>query len=696
MHREIKFVNQVCEGNLDLRMGDDTTMEDAAPLRLSVLSLTHNARNEHGLRHQDYQRYRKYCTRKVEKVRKIVGLHQRPVKGKKLEKKPITSSVVKSARHLEILLFNAERYWSYAMELKRESASEPRKRHHLIRKLKRAAQAASQLEQLCQEVGAEDRTTFDARAYAAVMEGYVHLEKQEWGPAMDRFAAARTIYDKMATAGTLSTREMLLCQSAMDAIDPNIHFCAYNLRLRAGPAGKQAQQDIAALIQVRSQASGSDASGLEILASQVEEVLSKTRREKAQNVHELAWRKQSVETRNSKLIEALIAADDAVSVYDGVVKSLGPISAEDRSLNSESLSKRLDGLEKIIGAYWDATKLAESDLREDAVDCHFPNQVNYVSFLRLRFTIERIVLIMDATCCKLANPRANDLVVIGGDRKPPNPEDLVRQSDAVIQTLSEMADLPTIQQDPTIRELIRWNRASHIAELLTSSSRYYEANAMFERAMEHLTMARAELPRISNLISRSGVKEDEEELSALEALQKNEEKRALAGSLSCYSKGFLFNLRKNNVNVIRSKLEAITLKEENTSVKVHLFVLISLFVLIIRFFYFNAVVQGKTSKPEPISSRLDEFPEEFEISAPNLVSLPPLLEPVACKPVFFDIAFNKLDYPVTNLTRRISGRSRLTAEQRQAAEAAPAKEEDSAPTTSTGLTGFLSGIWGRR
>lgn len=44
----------------------------------------------------------------------------------------------------------SERAWGYAMQLRQESNTEPRKRFHLVSKLRKAVHYAEQLESLCQ------------------------------------------------------------------------------------------------------------------------------------------------------------------------------------------------------------------------------------------------------------------------------------------------------------------------------------------------------------------------------------------------------------------------------------------------------------------------------------------------------------------------------------------------------------------
>ena len=46
----------------------------------------------------------------------------------------------------------------------------------------------------------------------------------------------------------------------------------------------------------------------------------------------------------------------------------------------------------------------------------------------------------------------------------------------------------------------------------------------------------------------------------------------------------------------------------------------------------------------PLAERLDQYPTE-EVDLTNLVNFPPKLRPIPIKPLFFDLAWNYIDYP---------------------------------------------------
>lgn len=98
-------------------------------------------------------------------------------------------------RYLHLLLFQAERAWGYAMEIKGLSVAldDPRKQIHYKGRLRKAAKFAEQLESICSATtGKVDvRTALDAQAYSALMSGYVLFEAQQWQGALEKFSAAR-------------------------------------------------------------------------------------------------------------------------------------------------------------------------------------------------------------------------------------------------------------------------------------------------------------------------------------------------------------------------------------------------------------------------------------------------------------------------------------------------------------------------
>lgn len=114
--------------------------------KYTVLKIIKEAQQQHGLRHGDYQRYRGYCSRRLRRLRKVLKVPQGD--RRHFKRKDIVPAMVSEDKFLQVPLVMAERAWSYAMQLRQESNTEPRKKFHLISRLKKAAAYSLQLQDL--------------------------------------------------------------------------------------------------------------------------------------------------------------------------------------------------------------------------------------------------------------------------------------------------------------------------------------------------------------------------------------------------------------------------------------------------------------------------------------------------------------------------------------------------------------------
>ncbi|TPX44642.1 hypothetical protein SeMB42_g04256 [Synchytrium endobioticum] len=612
---------------------DASKTEPRAPLSIDVLAVTRNAQDTHGLRHQDYLRYRHYCARKIHRVRRVVG----NIQGKKKYEKRDIPAETATLGHLEILLFQAERAWAYAMQLKGELAQEPRRKHRARARLRKDA-----------------RTMLDVQAYATLMKGYVLFEEQRWQEALDKFAAARTIYEKLATVGTAG--QEALGQAAVDAIDPSIRFCAYNLKIKGG-----ASADVAALIEIRNKSAGG-AAGLDLLTQRIEETLAQTRHEKAASVSSIVWRGKTVPSKNQQLIESILAAQESLQQLDDAIKA-DPMPVK----NAEALEERLKSFDAVIGALWDSSRIAEQDVKDDAVavakvktsksDANTFNlqyASSYVAYLRLSKTVERNILLIEATKHKVASHSSGHSSKMPDQLKSARPEDVPKLFNAIINTLKETAALPGIETDMALQRLLSAKislyhayKVYHIGLLLYSSRRRAEAFAMMDKASEYLVSARAEIDSAKKSTKKSIdlSPEDSEGLSAL---------MAEISSLDSSVRGVKIRERASAVMELSSSSTTDTLTGDD---------------------------EGRVKRP-PLINSLDTFLPSFNPVDPKLVDFPPTFQAIPCKPLFFDVAYNSVEYPITNIARRAKGLPRLT----------PGEKDIEKPAK--GVFGVLSNLWG--
>ncbi|TWW59798.1 Signal recognition particle subunit SRP68 [Takifugu flavidus] len=168
---------------------------------------------------------RGYCSRRLRRLRKTLGFkmgNRHKFIGKK-----ITAEMLSDSRYLLMVLMEAERAWSYAMQLKQEANTEPRKRFHLLSRLRKAAKHSEKLEKLCESPRVDAKTKLEAQAYTAYLTGMVEFELQEWKRAMEAFNKCKTIYEKLASAFTEEVA--VLYRQRVEEISPNIRYCAYNI-----------------------------------------------------------------------------------------------------------------------------------------------------------------------------------------------------------------------------------------------------------------------------------------------------------------------------------------------------------------------------------------------------------------------------------------------------------------------------------
>jgi signal recognition particle subunit SRP68 len=112
---------------------------------MGLLATVRSARSSYGIRHQDYERYRQYCSRKLARAR--------------------STKQNKDPRILEIFLFEAERAWAYAMQLRKEP--NPRAQFHLIKRLRKAVKSSRLLQSQAQELQLDFKEQLEISVFCA-------------------------------------------------------------------------------------------------------------------------------------------------------------------------------------------------------------------------------------------------------------------------------------------------------------------------------------------------------------------------------------------------------------------------------------------------------------------------------------------------------------------------------------------------
>uniref|UniRef100_A0A914Z423 Signal recognition particle subunit SRP68 n=1 Tax=Panagrolaimus superbus TaxID=310955 RepID=A0A914Z423_9BILA len=103
-------------------------------------------------------------------------------------------------RFFEILIFEVERAWAYAMQLKYECNDDElsRKKFHKMNKLRRALEHALHLEQIAKTHPRVDSTTkLEVQAYCAYIGATLGVESKQWKSAEELYKKGIAIYEKL-------------------------------------------------------------------------------------------------------------------------------------------------------------------------------------------------------------------------------------------------------------------------------------------------------------------------------------------------------------------------------------------------------------------------------------------------------------------------------------------------------------------
>lgn len=302
-------------------------------------------------------------------------------------------------------------------------------------------------------------------------------------------------------------------------------------------------------------------------------------------MHEVEWRGRRVTVRPEKVRLFLIALQDL-----------------DKSVASApAVQNKIDILENILMDCKDAISALKDEIKNDPKSktpaeskqmSSISYLLSYLMYLRLVRTVERNNLLVQ----QAEEARKNNQPI---DGKKVRPQDLTRLYEIILQNYTELQQLPGFEADVAYQKEIdielkayRAFRCYYIAQVLTGLRRFREALAMLERCSTYTG---------ESLASKL---KDEQLMNKLKTLQQDIE--------SCK-----FEVHADSV------LEDDD--DEDTKYS-----------------------SGKSYKDKkPLVDRLDDYREDSHVLTknPNIFKMPPPMEAVPCKPLFFDLACNFVEFP---------------------------------------------------
>ncbi|XP_023119487.1 signal recognition particle subunit SRP68 [Amphiprion ocellaris] len=464
------------EGKVSLTDENKENLPDGG-LGLEILQIIKESQQQHGLRHGDYQRYRGYCSRRLRRLRKTLGFkmgNRHKFVGKK-----VTVEMLSDNRYLLLVLMEAERAWSYAMQLKQEANTEPRKRFHLLARLRKAAKHSEKLEKLCESPRVDAKTKLEAQAYTAYLTGMVDFELQEWKLAMEAFNKCKTIYEKLASAFTEELA--VLYRQRVDEISPNIRYCAYNIG---------DQNAINDLMQMRLTGGGGG-----MMAEKLEALITQARTKQAATMSEVEWRGRSVPVKIDKArIFLLGLADNEAAIAQTA-------NEETKEHLYETL---LAECRDTIQAVREELK-SEAKQRERSSDSDSGKVSNlqflhsYLTYIKLCTLVKRNESMAHTLQAKLKEPETDET------KRGPRPQDLIRLYDIILQSLAELSTLQGLEDDHTFQKEVSLKtlvykayRCFFIAQSYVLVKKWSEALVLYERVLKYAKEVQSKAKSFNN------------------------------------------------------------------------------------------------------------------------------------------------------------------------------------------------------
>ncbi|XP_026159860.1 signal recognition particle subunit SRP68 [Mastacembelus armatus] len=446
-------------------------------LGLEILQIIKESQQQHGLRHGDYQRYRGYCSRRLRRLRKTLGFkmgNRHKYIGKK-----VTVEILSDNRYLLLVLMEAERAWSYAMQLKQEANTEPRKRFHLLARLRKAAKHSEKLEKLCESPRVDAKTKLEAQAYTAYLSGMVEFELQEWKRAMEAFNKCKTIYEKLASAFTEELA--VLYRQRVDEISPNIRYCAYNIG---------DQNAINDLMQMRLTGGGGG-----MMAEKLEALITQARTKQAATMSEVEWRGRTVPVKIDKARVFLLGlADNEAAIAQAA-------NEETKEHLYETL---LAECRDTIQAVREELK-SEAKQRERSSDTDSGKVSNlqflhsYLTYIKLCTLVKRNESMAQTLHAKLKETQSDE------NKRGPRPQDLIRLYDIILQSLAELSTLQGLEDDHTFQKEVSLKmlvykayRCFFIAQSYVLVKKWSEALVLYERVLKYAKEVQSKAKSLNN------------------------------------------------------------------------------------------------------------------------------------------------------------------------------------------------------
>ncbi|TVY53250.1 Signal recognition particle subunit SRP68 [Lachnellula cervina] len=558
----------------------------------------------------DYATYRSQLSSRIHNLRKRLGIATKP-RAKYTAKAPVTlEDIGRNHDYVHLILLTSERAWANAMSMREIHSTEKKgitgsTRSHIISRLHKATIYANGLFKLLSDqagTGAKNEDVLEARAYAASLTGAREFEKQGWEGCVKSYSEARIIYSALATA----TKSEIFKDLLSDPVDVSIRYGAYQMRMPrtvAVPAIAQKffpREDTKLVSQV-------EKLDPDVLNDQPTKTREAT--ENATVPKTITWRSRTVDLEDAAIATALASVNSAAQKLSETLASAKVTQAKDRAAAYDDI---LISSQDAV----DATKHAIDELIAEGVG-QGDRRIQSLQITRTAVSYDMVswrigrnrvmvgerdgATVVESAPNKSKKKNQKPIKDEGTGRKLAHFREKAVLYDAILQSLDSIKELPGVAAD-----------SAFLGEL-ESKYGYFSALKCLNIARSHSLLSN---PKNSlALLARASAKSNaanSQLSSSLDTSGSSPPNIAISASEA----EFLRNLLDGEVQRYRALVELSNL--ENT--------------------------QKTSESTQPLVERLNDYPTAG-VTLSNLVTYPPKLEPVPVKPLFFDAAWNYIEYP---------------------------------------------------
>jgi signal recognition particle subunit SRP68 len=621
---------------------------------------------DRGLLNGDYDAYHAQAGRRIHTLRKRLGIAT-PRNRKYTPKATVTGEqLAQNVEWARLLLASSERAWASAMAMKSAQSQENTQKpmagstkRQIVSRLRRAISYAENLVASLSDVNTKTSKAdvLEAKAYLFMLQGSLDFEKSRWQSCLSNYAVPRVTYASLGKAAKTDVYKDLLST----VVDPSLRYSAHHLKLpRTKPVDEIAVENFP-----------SDESAAKRSLTEIDPDAFKTTKEMVASdsgsgdvLTHITWRKRKVKLEDAAISQALSRAQQGETRLETKLSAYkeGSISANDfAAAYDEIIEARQDAA--------DATKSAIDDLTAEGVDTGDSRiqslqitrtAVNY-AVIEYRVGRNRVLCGADDGL-NLETEQRKHATASNSDSRPGKPESTGRQLarlrehtalyDLILRSLESVKELPGVIADEAfVSELdakhayFRSLKCATVGRSHVLNGHTANALALFDRASELAQTA-------SEALTTSSAQSTSEHIPRLDVT---------AGQLKSST---------THLSALVTRYRGLT-ELENLSFKP------------------TSKGTGKAAVQRPLAEALHLNIYHDSIDPTNIVNYPAKLQPIPVKPLFFDLAWNYIDYPSHELKSRTTEQPAHKSTQPAAAE--PSSDEKPTETKKKGWFGFGRG-----